>query len=161
MTSVDTGTRLLRFNVREISYAIEVRVLENRYVSTLIAVSAIGFFAFFTVEGRPAGLFLWTLFGTTNQILAGLTLLAVTLYLYRRKKPILYTMLPMFLVLAATVSAMFMGVRKAVGEEQWSVAIIGAIILAFALWLILEGIIAFRRIRRAVRQRKVHAHPIR
>nr|VFK52259.1 MAG: carbon starvation protein [Candidatus Kentron sp. TUN]VFK52460.1 MAG: carbon starvation protein [Candidatus Kentron sp. TUN] len=157
MTSVDTGTRLLRFNVQEIAHTVGIKHLDNRYVSTLIAVGAIGFFAFFTVEGKPAGLFLWTLFGTTNQILAGLTLLAATLYLYRRKKPILYTMLPMFLVLGATISAMFMGVQRAVDSQQWSVAIIGGIILVFALWLIVEGILAVRCAREANRKRKVHA----
>jgi len=160
MTSVDTGTRLLRFNVQEIGHAVGVKILENRYVSTLIAVGAIGFFAFFTVEEKPAGLLLWTLFGTTNQILAGLTLLAVTLYLYRRKKPILYTMLPMFLVLGATVSAMILGVQGAMDNQQWSVAIIGAIILLFALWLIVEGVLAVRRIRKVDRKRKTHAQPV-
>nr|VFJ52116.1 MAG: carbon starvation protein [Candidatus Kentron sp. DK] len=160
MTSVDTGTRLLRFNVQEIGYTLGVKALDNRYLATFIAVAAIGFFAFFEVDGRPAGLFLWTLFGTTNQILAGLTLLAVTVYLYRKRRPILYTLLPMFLVLGATISAMFMGIATAVDNRQWPVAIIGSVILGLALWLVVEAILAVRAIRGANRQRKVHAHVI-
>nr|VFK36917.1 MAG: carbon starvation protein [Candidatus Kentron sp. SD]VFK40564.1 MAG: carbon starvation protein [Candidatus Kentron sp. SD]VFK78388.1 MAG: carbon starvation protein [Candidatus Kentron sp. SD] len=160
MTGVDTGTRLLRFNIQEIGQTLKIKILDNRHVSTLIAVGAIGFFAFFTVEGQPAGLFLWTLFGTTNQILAGLTLLAVTLYLYRRKRPILYTMLPMFLVLGATIWAMSIEMRRAVENEQWSVTIIGGIILGFALWLIVEGILVVGRIRRIDQKRSVHAQPL-
>ena len=146
--------------MQEIGVTLGVKVLDNRYLSTLIAVGAIGFFAFFQVDGRPAGLFLWTLFGTTNQILAGLTLLAVTIYLYRRKRPILYTMLPMFLVLGATLSAMVMGIQTAMGKEQWSVVIIGSVILALTLWLMLEAMLAVRSIRMANRQRRVHAQPI-
>jgi carbon starvation protein len=146
MTSVDTGTRLLRFNIQEMADTLGVRFLNDRYLSTLIAVAAIGFFAFFKVDGKPAGLFLWTLFGTTNQILAGLTLLAVTLYLYRNRKPILYSMLPMFLVLGVTVSAMFMGVYGAVSGKQWTVAVVGSVILFLALWLVVEAILAARRI---------------
>ncbi|MBT8420027.1 MAG: carbon starvation protein A, partial [Gammaproteobacteria bacterium] len=160
MTSVDTGTRLLRFNVQEIGYTLGVKILDNRYISTLIAVAAIGFFAFFEVDGKPAGLFLWTLFGTTNQILAGLTLLAVTIYLYRRRRPILYTMLPMFVVLGATISAMVMGIHTAIDKAQWPVAIIGSVILVLALWLVLEAVLAVRSIRIANRQRKVHAQVI-
>ncbi|NIS00412.1 MAG: hypothetical protein GWN99_04955, partial [Gemmatimonadetes bacterium] len=52
-------------------------------------------FAFFQVGGEFAGLILWQLFGTTNQLLAGLALLAVTVYLFRRGKPLGYTLIPM------------------------------------------------------------------
>jgi carbon starvation protein len=146
MTSLDTGTRLLRFNVQEIADTLGVKFLENRYIATLIAVAAIGFFAFFEVDGKPAGLFLWTLFGTTNQVLAGLTLLAVTLYLYRKRKPVLYTMLPMLIVLGATISAMFMSIYKAISTEQWMVGIVGGVILFLSLWALLEAILTVRRI---------------
>ncbi|RKZ40172.1 MAG: carbon starvation protein A [Gammaproteobacteria bacterium] len=147
MTSVDTGTRLLRFNVQEIGQTLGIKFLDNRYFATLIAVVAIGFFAFFQVDGKPAGLFLWTLFGTTNQVLAGLTLLAVTLYLYRKRKPILYTMLPMLLVLGTTISAMLMSLYDAVLTEQWMVTIVGGIILFLSLWVLVEAILTIRRIR--------------
>ncbi|HKJ84146.1 MAG TPA: carbon starvation protein A [Mariprofundaceae bacterium] len=147
MTSVDTGTRLLRFNVEEIGHTLGVRFLGNRFVATALAVAAIGFFAFFKVNGKPAGLFLWTLFGTTNQILAGLTLLAVTVYLYRKRKPVLYTLLPMLLVLGATVAGMVMGVVKAVGNQQWTVAGVGGVILLLALWVLAEALLAAVNIR--------------
>jgi len=152
MTSVDTGTRLLRFNIEEIGDAIGLKILSNRYVATLLAVAAIGFFAFFKMNGKPAGLFLWTLFGTTNQILAGLTLLTVTIYLYRKRKPVLYTLLPMLLVLGATISGMVMGIVKAVGKDQWAVATVGGVILALALWVLFEACVVAWRIRTDHRQ---------
>ena len=148
LTSVDTGARLLRFNVEEIGHTIGISLLGNRYLSTTIAVAAIGFFAFFQVNGQRAGLFLWTLFGTTNQIMAGLTLLTVTIYLYRKRKPILYTLLPMLLVLGATISGMGIGVYKAVVNQQWIVMGVGAFILLLALWVLLEAIFAVVNIRR-------------
>lgn len=147
MTSVDTGTRLLRFNIEEIGHTLGVGALRNRYLATLLAVSAIGFFAFFEVDGKPAGLFLWTLFGTTNQILAGMTLLAVTVYLYRKRRPILYTLLPMLLVLGATISGMVLGITKALSNGQWTVAAVGTIIFVLAAWVIVEGWLAYRRMR--------------
>ncbi|RMH50871.1 MAG: carbon starvation protein A [Zetaproteobacteria bacterium] len=152
MTSVDTGARLLRFNLQEIGATIGVKVLENRFVATALAVAAIGFFAFFRVDGKPAGLFLWTLFGTTNQILAGLTLLTVTLWLYRNKRPFLYTMLPMVLVLGATISGMVLGIVKALRHEQFTVAVVGGVIFLLACWVLIEALLAVRTIRR--RQRR-------
>jgi len=147
MTSVDTGARLLRFNLEEIGATLGINMLGNRYVATALAVGAIGFFAFFKMDGKPAGLFLWTLFGTTNQILAGLTLLTVTIYLYRKKKPILYTMLPMLLVLGATISGMVMGIIKAINQQQWTVAAVGAVIFMLAGWVLLEALIVVNKVR--------------
>ncbi len=147
MTSVDTGARLLRFNIQEIGETIGVRALDNRYVATFLAVAAIGFFAFFKMDGKPAGLFLWTLFGTTNQVLAGLTLLTVTIYLYRKKKPVIYTMLPMFLVLGATIAGMLMGISKAIGDEQWTVAAVGGAIFLLASWVLVEALIVVAKVR--------------
>jgi len=148
MTSVDTGTRLLRFNIEEIGETIGIDFLQNRYVATALAVFAIGFFAFFKVGGRAAGLYLWTLFGTTNQIMAGLTLLAVTIYLYRKRKPILYTALPMVLVLGATISSMIIGIYKAVAEGQWILVVVGGVILFLALWVLVEGVLAVVNMRK-------------
>jgi carbon starvation protein len=147
MTSVDTGARLLRFNLEEIGDTIGLDVLKNRYIATLLAVAAIGFFAFFEVNGKPAGLFLWTLFGTTNQILAGMTLLTITIYLYRKKKPILYTMLPMLLVLGTTISGMVMGIFKAIGNDQWAVACVGAIIFLLASWVLIEALLVVKKLK--------------
>jgi len=147
MTSVDTGARLLRFNLEEIGDTIGLDILKNRYVATFLAVTAIGFFAFFEVDGKPAGLFLWTLFGTTNQILAGMTLLTVTIYLYRKKKPVLYTMLPMLLVLGATISGMLMGIFKAVGKDQWAVASVGTVIFLLASWVLIEALLVVKKVR--------------
>jgi len=147
MTSVDTGARLLRFNLEEIGQTLGIKVLGNRYIATALAVAAIGFFAFFKMDGKPAGLFLWTLFGTTNQILAGLTLLTVTIYLYRKKKPILYTLLPMLLVLGATISGMVMGIIKAINQQQWTVAAVGAVIFILAGWVLIEALMVVKKVR--------------
>lgn len=48
----------------------------------------------------------WTLFGASNQLLAALTLLAVTVWLHRARKRIAFTLLPMLFVLTITVWAL-------------------------------------------------------
>jgi len=73
--------------------------------------------------------------------------LTVTIYLYRKRKPILYTLLPMLLVLGATISGMVIGMIKAIGKEQWAVAAVGGVILILALWVLFEAAVVVMRIR--------------
>ena len=84
LTSLDSATRLLRYNISEIGETLRVQALGSRYVASGLAVTAIWFFAFYEVAGESAGLMLWSLFGTTNQLMAGLALLTITIYLVRR-----------------------------------------------------------------------------
>ena len=46
------------------------------------------------------GMALWPLFGSTNQILAGMTLLIISVMLIRLGRPSIYTVAPMLFVLA-------------------------------------------------------------
>ena len=91
LTSLDSATRLLRYNITEMGQTAHLGALSIRYVASALAIAAIWFFAFSQVDGEFSGLVLFQLFGTTNQLLAGLALLAVTIYLVRRGKPTVYT----------------------------------------------------------------------
>jgi carbon starvation protein len=55
---------------------------------------------------RPAYMDFWTLFGTSNQLLAALTLLAVTVWLHRERRRIWYTAVPMVFVMVITLWAL-------------------------------------------------------
>ena len=48
----------------------------------------------------------WTLFGASNQLLAALTLLSVTVWLHHARKRIAFTLLPMIFVLTITLWAL-------------------------------------------------------
>ena len=148
LTSLDSATRLLRYNVTEIGETLNAPLLGNRYVASALAVAAIWFFAFFQVQGEFAGLVLWQLFGTTNQMLAGLALLAITVYLLRRGKPIVYTLAPMLLILVSTLSAMSINLAEFWTNAQWTLLATGTAILVLAVWLASEAWIAVRRFRR-------------
>ena len=56
----------------------------------------------------PAGSWVkfWTLFGASNQLLAALTLLAITVWLHQRRQRIAYTLVPMLFVLVTTLYAL-------------------------------------------------------
>ena len=117
-TSLDSGTRLLRHNIEEISHSIGVPVLGQRLVASSLAVVLIGFFAFYEIEGQPVGLALWSLFGSTNQVLGALTLLAVTIYLRQKGRNYLYTFLPMAFMLTVTIVAMVLDIRRYLSGGQ-------------------------------------------
>ncbi len=49
---------------------------------------------------------IWPLFGSTNQLLAALTLIAVTVWLHRAKKPTWFTIVPAVVMVVTTMSAL-------------------------------------------------------
>ena len=148
LTSLDSATRLLRYNVSEIGETVGITTLSNRYVASGIAIAAIWFFAFFEVGDEYAGLVLWQLFGTTNQLLAALALLAVTIYLLRRGKPLVYTLLPMAFMLVSTLTAMSSNLTSFWKEGQLLLFATGGTLLVLAVWLTIEASMAVRQYRR-------------
>ena len=154
LTTLDSATRILRYNIEEISESIKVPVLGNRHVASLLAVAIIGFFALMKVpsgtgEMVPAGTALWALFGTTNQIMAGLTLLSVTLYLYFRKKPFAFALFPMVFMVGITIAAMIYNISIYAESGNLVLLLVGGAIMALAVGLVVEGILRFTRGREA------------
>lgn len=151
LTTLDSATRLLRFNVSEIGASLRVRVLSNRFVATAIAVTAIGFFAFYEISDaqtgtmKPAGLVLWALFGTTNQLLAGLTLMVASLYLFQRGRNPWYTGVPMIFMLISTFLALYKNLIGFWNEGRILLFVVGAALFLAAVGVIVEGVRAFVR----------------
>ena len=144
LTTLDSATRLLRYNIEELSETVGIKK-HNRYITSLLAVAAIAFFAFYQIDGKPAGLTLWQLFGTTNQLLAGLALLVVTLYLRQRGKNYWYTLLPMLFMIITTITAMIRQLREFMASGNILLTVVGGILFALALWLLYDAIIELRK----------------
>ncbi|MCK4689847.1 MAG: hypothetical protein KAT41_06100 [Candidatus Marinimicrobia bacterium] len=54
--------------------------MNNRYTASIIAVAAIRYFTLMKSGGKSIGLVLWKLFGSLNQLVAGLGLFVVTIF---------------------------------------------------------------------------------
>ena len=145
LTSMDSGTRLLRYNIEEIAGSVGLPQLGQRYVAATIAVALIGFFAFYEVSGEPAGLALWSLFGSTNQVLGALTLLTITIYLRQRGSNYWYTFFPMVFMLTVTITAMVLDLRRYWTTGNLLLTLVAASIFALSIWLVVEGYLRFRR----------------
>lgn len=151
LTTLDTGARLIRYNLQELGRAWRITPLTNATVSTLLAVGLIGFFALLkapdpvTGELKSVGALLWQLFGASNQLLAALSLLVVSLYLRSLGRPTLYTLLPMCLMLVATLTALVIGMQGFAAKGNTLLLGVSAIIFTLAVWLVGEAIVAWRR----------------
>jgi carbon starvation protein len=102
---------------------------------------------------RPAYMDFWTLFGTSNQLLAALTLLAVTVWLHRERRRVWYTAVPMVFVMAVTLWALVAQVRVAVtqilgGSPSFMVVmngVVGLALIGLAVSLLIEAGKALQR----------------
>ena len=152
LTTVDSGTRLLRYNIGEIAGSLGVPKVGNRYIASLIAVGLIALFAFFQVNGEAAGAILWALFGSTNQVLAALTLLTVSVYLRQKGWNYWYTFVPMVFMLIVTITAMVYNLRVYITEGQIMLTVVGGCIFILSVWLVVEAFIRFRADTRTLRE---------
>jgi carbon starvation protein len=139
-TSLDTGARIQRLVITELGQLSGIHILSNRFVAGALGIGAALALAV-TQGGGTGGLALWPLFGTTNQLVAGVTLLIVSIWLKSRGKPVVYTLVPMILIGGVTVVAM---VGNVIGyfsnfEEQWLLAGVGSTVLVLDVWVIVEG----------------------
>ena len=140
-TSLDTGARIQRLVIAELAEGYGVRALTNRYAAGALGIAAALLLAVTQADGR-GGLILWPLFGTTNQLVAGVTLLVVSVWLRRQGRPVVYTVLPMLFVAAATLVAMAAEVAGYFANfgERWLLALMGAVILVCDVWILGEGL---------------------
>ncbi len=138
-TSLDTGARILRLILVELGESTGLRPLRNRYLSAGIGVGAALLLAT-TQAGGTGGLALWPLFGTTNQLVAGITLLIVTIWLRRLGRPVVYTLVPMVLVVLATLVAMASELRGHIADGNVLLGAMSGGILVLDVWILAEGL---------------------
>ena len=115
-----------------------VRPLTNRFAAAALGIGAALLLAV-TQAGGKGGLILWPLFGTTNQLVAGVTLLVVSVWLRQTGRPFLYTFIPMLLVVAASFVAMLSEVQGHFVGQRWLLGSMGSLILLLDTWVLLEG----------------------
>ncbi|MDK2922356.1 MAG: carbon starvation protein [Desulfonauticus sp.] len=143
-TTLDTATRLQRYIIGELAIACKVPALAKRHPATMIAVLTAFILSFYNGSGKGA-LTLWPLFGTANQLLAGLALLVITVYLVKKKIPTIYTVIPMVFMIAMTGWAMVLNLKKFYATQNWILVIIGGIIFLLEIWMIIEAFLLVKK----------------
>ncbi|MGI8882743.1 MAG: carbon starvation CstA family protein, partial [Pyrinomonadaceae bacterium] len=99
--TLDVSLRLGRYIVQEL-FGLKGKI--GALIGTLATIVV----PFICVLIAPKGSWndFWTLFGASNQLLAALTLLSITVWLYQARKRIAFTLLPMLFVLIITLWAL-------------------------------------------------------
>jgi len=142
-TTMDTGLRLQRFVIQEAGELAGMKV--NTLVGTLIAVGVCMALAFGAGSDGTGGMVIWPLFGTTNQLLAGLTLAVITVILIKLGRSPVYTLVPLVFLLAMSIYALLVQMSQFYRAENWLLLGMDVIILIAALWVTLEAVIAMRK----------------
>jgi carbon starvation protein len=145
-TTLDTATRLQRYIVAEIGLAINVPAIAKKHPATAIAVISALALSFSVGASGKGGLKLWPLFGTTNQLLASLALLVVTIYLARKKAPIIYTVIPMIFIIIMTGWAMVINLQNYFAKGTWMLFVMGLIIILLEIWMVIESLIVLFKV---------------
>lgn len=151
--TLDVATRLGRYLLQELCG------VKDRFTGVLAAGLTAGVpLVILLFAQKGSYMLFWTLFGTSNQLLAGLTLLSVTVWLRSTGRRTWYVLWPMVFVMFITVIALsiqiFAGVRDA-AAGRWSSAGslnptvlnagVGLMLLGLAVLFIVEGARAFRK----------------
>jgi len=141
-TTMDTGLRLQRFVIQEAGELAGFKV--NTLVGTLIAVGVCMALAYGAGSDGTGGMVIWPLFGTTNQLLAGLTLAIITVILIKQGRPAIYTLVPLVFLLVMSIYALLVQMGQFFRAENWLLLGMDVIILIAALWVTFEAVIAMR-----------------
>lgn len=147
LDTLDVAIRLNRYLLEEIWATLFRRVptfLKNFWVNSGLAVAGMLILAF----GQTAGA-LWPIFGTGNQLLAAMSLVTVSIWLYRNGRRTRYVAIPALLVGVTTIgSLLYLLFVRYLPTGKHLLAITDVIFLALALGFTLCAYRAFASARR-------------
>ncbi len=157
--TLDVCTRLGRYIIQELTGWHDAK---GRWLGTLLTAGIPAFFVMQSIngaDGKPAPLWrvFWSLFGASNQLLAALTLLGVTVWLWRTRREtwVLFIVgLPtvfMYLMSTWALGRMIYGytlqLRSTQSVQQITYLLLGisTLLLALALAMLVEAVVALVR----------------
>ncbi len=151
--TLDVCTRLGRFIIQELT---GLKSASGRWIGTILTAGVPIFFVNrkmtdATGAVKPVWSVFWNLFGASNQLLAALTLLGITVWLWRTRRAVwvfFVTGIPATLMYVMSSWALYAIVQERFqkGMNGDPVAWIAVVLLVLAALMLIEGILAlFRR----------------
>ena len=141
-TTMDAGLRLQRYIVQEWGNIYDIKPLKNSYVSTLLAIAACLALAFGVTNGQypgDGGMLIWPVFGATNQILASMTLMVISIYLIKLGRPVRYILMPMMFILLLALWASGWYVIEHYSTGNWVLVVIEVTVMVISIVIMLEA----------------------
>lgn len=146
LTSLDTATRLGRFIFQEFfdtnglnnKDATKANPLSNMYVSTTITVVCSGLLAVMGYEK------IWPIFGSANQLLAAIALMAIAIWLANSNKSFKEFIIPIIFMFIVTIVSLCFNIKANIGVN-YALVIIAVLLLVLAIILIKEAIMFIKK----------------
>lgn len=147
--TLDVAMRLARYVFQEL---IGLKTLAGAITATLIS-AVLPLLGVFTQvrgpDGNPVPVWkiFWPLFGTSNQMLAALTLIAITVWMKKNKMNWIITGIPMIFMLVVTFSSLLIIILPYITFQKPldSIGITGFILLVIAVLYSIESIISLKK----------------
>ena len=174
-TTLDTACRLQRYVVQELAATLgggPFALLQNKHGATIFAVVIATAMAAVPPGGAEwsfdnagkGGLILWPLFGATNQLLAGLSFIVITFYLWRRGRTVWFLVIPTVFMLIMPLWAM---IHQLFVSPGWLVADkpdyllggIGLATIALEIWMIIEAVKLFPKAKGVIEENALDRQP--
>lgn len=147
LTSLDTAARIARYQLQELS---NMRL--DRYTSTVLGVVAALALIYVKTGDVPAWERIWPVFGASNQLVAALALLGVSLWVIKGlNKRAGFLIVPMIFMALTTFAALAFLAQASMDKRDYLLGAISLILLVLAVLLYRE---AWRAFREPVPQRR-------
>lgn len=145
-TTMDTGVRLQRYIFQEWGEIYHIKTFQKGSVATLLAVGTCLLLSFGAGGASGSGgMIIWPLFGTTNQIMAGLTLLVVTVMLLKAGRRIWFTLIPMVFLMVISIIALLLQLKTFYLDSKWLLLVLDVVIFICSILVCLECVAALKQ----------------
>jgi len=155
ITIMHIGLRITRLVLSDLAGPRLGGTFKNKYFSAIIVCIIV--YILTSPHTGAAFYYIWGTFGGANQLMAGLALMIVSLWLTKEKRPTVYTVIPMLFMLATTLSALTYLVYDGIWGLKGYLAtpVLGTLfavgvnifLLILGLFMCYEGAKAFKRLR--------------
>jgi carbon starvation protein len=148
VTTIDALVRLARYLFEELWHTIFAnppRWLTNKVFNSVLVVAG-----FLTLTFTNAYVKIWPIFGAANQLLAALTLIAVTAWLAQKSRKAWFTAIPAVFMVVTTVAALIFLLRRYIAAGNIPLTITDIVLLVLASGVIVLTFRFFYNLRRKV-----------
>ncbi|MEM0296044.1 MAG: carbon starvation CstA family protein, partial [Candidatus Korarchaeum sp.] len=153
ITIMHIGLRITRLVLSELAGPRAGGVFKNKYLSAFIVMLIV--YIVTSPKTGAAFAYLWGTFGGANQLMAGLALMIITLWLLRERKKTIFTGIPMAFMIITTLAALiYLSYSGVIGYMRdptkvglGIAASINIVLIILALFMVNEGYRAYKRIK--------------
>ena len=153
ITTVDTLFRLMRYFFEELWGVLFTNVpdiLRSRVFNSIIGIILTSILAF-----TNAYQVIWPVFGSANQLLAALALVAVTAWFAQKAIKAYFAAVPAGFMVITTITALVMLLKRYIEARNWILTVADVILLVLALGVIILTFKYFFNLRKEMERVKV------